>query len=113
MPLNIKKGDMVVVIRGEDRVIDKKNVRPKRVIRVYPKRRRVVVEGVNMVYKHVRQSKKYPRGGRIEKEAPIDISNVMLWCENCKRPVRTGHKLEGSGETKKKVRVCKKCGNAV
>jgi len=113
MSLNIKKGDMVVVIRGEDRVIDKKSARPRRVIRVYPKRRRVVVEGVNMVYKHVRQSKKHPRGGRIEKEAPIDISNVMLWCENCRRPVRTGYRLEGSEKAKKKVRVCKKCGNAI
>jgi large subunit ribosomal protein L24 len=116
MALKIRKGDMVVVISGDDRVSgeDKKSVRPRRVTKVYPKEDRVIVEGVNKVYKHVRRSQKHPQGGRIEKEAPIHISNVMLWCANCKRPVRVGMRIE---ETKKKgarkVRVCKKCGSVI
>lgn len=71
MAARIKKDDMVEVIAGDHR-----GARGK-VLRVLVDRDRVVIEGVNMVYRHVRKSRKYPQGGRIQKEAPIHASNVM------------------------------------
>lgn len=71
MAARIRKDDMVQVMAG-----DAKGARGK-VLRVLPDKDRVVVEGVNMVYRHVRKSKKNPQGGRIQKEAPIHLSNVM------------------------------------
>ncbi|MCX7702882.1 MAG: 50S ribosomal protein L24 [Planctomycetota bacterium] len=106
---HIRKGDLVVVISGDDKVDNRKGSLPRRVIRVHPKEGRVVVEGVNLVYKHVRKSQKHPQGGRIRKEAPLDVSNVMLWCENCKGPVRIGIKVDEG----KKERVCRKCGGVI
>lgn len=72
MAARIKKGDLVVVISGADRN------RTGRVLRVLGDRDHVVVEGINRVWKHVRPSRRYPQGGRIQKEAPIHASNVML-----------------------------------
>lgn len=71
MAARIRKDDMVVVVAG-----DHKGKQGK-VLRFLPDKDRVVVEGVNMVYRHVRRSRKYPQGGRIQKEAPIHASNVM------------------------------------
>lgn len=71
MAARIRKDDVVVVISG-----DHKGARGK-VLRVIGDKQRVVVEGVNMVYRHVRRSRKYPQGGRIQREAPIHLSNVM------------------------------------
>jgi large subunit ribosomal protein L24 len=72
MGLRIKKGDSVLVIAGSDR--GKKG----RVLRVFPAKNRVVVEGVNMIKRHTRPSQKNPKGGIVEKEGPIHISNVRL-----------------------------------
>jgi len=71
MAARIRKDDIVEVIAG-----DYKGARGK-VLRVLPDKQRVVVEGVNLVYRHVRKSRRHPQGGRIQKEAPIHISNVM------------------------------------
>ena len=71
MALHIRKNDMVEVNSG-----DHKGARGK-VLRVDPKRQQVVVEGVNMVYRHVRPTRRNPQGGRVQKEAPIHISNVL------------------------------------
>jgi len=71
MAARIRKDDTVIVIAG-----DQKGARGK-VLRVLPEKQRVVVEGVNMVYRHVRKSRQNPQGGRVQKEAPIHISNVM------------------------------------
>lgn len=71
MAARIKKGDLVMVITGADRN------KTGRILRVLPDRDRVVVEGINRVWKHVRPSRRYPQGGRIQKEAPIHVSNVM------------------------------------
>ncbi len=71
MASRIRKDDVVVVISG-----DHKGARGK-VLRVIPEKQRVLVEGVNMVYRHVRKSQKNPQGGRIQKEAPLHLSNVM------------------------------------
>jgi len=71
MAARVRRDDMVEVIAGAH-----KGARGK-VLRIDPQRDRVVVEGVNMVYRHVRRSRKHPQGGRIQKEAPIHLSNVM------------------------------------
>lgn len=68
----IKKGDQVVVLSGKDRG------RSGRVLRVMPKKDRLVVEGVNVIKRHTRPSQRNPKGGILEKEAPIHISNVKL-----------------------------------
>jgi len=70
--MKIRKEDVVVVLTGDDRG------KQGKVLRTNPSKSRVVVEGVNVVFKHVRKSQKNPRGGRIQKEAPIHVSNVRL-----------------------------------
>lgn len=82
MAARIKKGDMVVVIAGADRK------RTGRVLRVLTDKNRVVVEGINRVWKHVRPSQRYPQGGRIQKEAPIHVSNVMPLDPTTGKPTR-------------------------
>ncbi|MCW2277805.1 50S ribosomal protein L24 [Heliophilum fasciatum] len=99
--VHVKKGDLVQVITGKD--AGKKG----KVIEVIPAKNRVVVEKVNIVKKHSKPSQALPQGGIQEKEAPIDASNVLIFCATCDRPVRIGHKFLEDG---KKVRVCKKCG---
>lgn len=103
----IKRGDTVEVIAGDDR-----GVRGT-VQHVYPKEQRVVVSGVNIVKKHqrpVRAGRGQTQGGIIEVEAPIHISNVMLVCPRCNQRTRVGFVFR---ENSRKVRVCKKCGEAV
>jgi large subunit ribosomal protein L24 len=88
MAARIRKDDMVEVIAGEH-----KGARGK-VLRVDADHQRVVVEGVNMVYRHVRRSRKYPQGGRIQKEAPIHLSNVMPVDPRTGRGVRVRFPVE-------------------
>jgi large subunit ribosomal protein L24 len=97
----IRVNDTVKVICGEDRG---KQGRVRQVIR---REGKVVVEGVNLVYKHVRRSQRNPQGGRLSVEMPIDWSNVMLICEACSRPTRFGARYLADGS---KERYCKKCG---
>ncbi len=84
----IRKDDTVVVIAG-----DHKGQRGK-VLRLLPDKQRVVVEGVNMVYRHVRRSRKNPQGGRIRKEAPIHLSNVMPLDPRSDRGVRVRYEVK-------------------
>jgi len=98
---NVKKGDMVMIISGKD--AGKKG----RVLEVMPKDNRVVVEKANIVKKHQKPTKSMPQGGIMDKEAPIHISNVMLYCTECNSVTRKSIKMTGEG----KVRVCKKCGH--
>ncbi|MCS7228870.1 MAG: 50S ribosomal protein L24 [Candidatus Kryptonium sp.] len=103
--MNIKKNDTVLVIAG--------NYKGKigKVLKVLREKERVLVEGVNIVKKHVRKSPKYPQGGIIEMEAPIHVSNVMLVCPKCGKATRVGHTTLVSADGKRsKMRVCKKCG---
>jgi len=97
----IKKNDTAVVIAGEDAG------KTGKVLRVIPDRGKIVVEGVNLIYKHVRRSQQNPQGGRIQKEAPIDASNALLFCEKCQRGVRVRFEVRDGV----KRRVCKRCGN--
>ena len=93
--MKIKKGDMVKVIAGKDK--DKEG----KVISVNKKDNKVLVEGINMVTKHAKPSMQNQQGGIIDKEAPIDLSNVMYLYKG--KPVRVGFQ----GEKKDKVRVAK------
>lgn len=100
----IKANDTVEVIAGDD-----KGQRGK-VLAIDRREGRLVVEGVNRVYKHVRRSQKNPQGGRLSKEMPVQISNVLLFCTRCNKGVRTGARLEKDGS---KARFCKKCGTSL
>ena len=99
--MRIKLDDMVEVIAGDD-----KGVRGK-VLRVEHEANKVVVEGVNRVYKHVRKSQKNPQGGRLSKEMPVHVSNVMLIDEKAGAPTRVGTRFQDDGS---KERFSKKSG---
>jgi large subunit ribosomal protein L24 len=104
--MNIRKDDLVEVITGDDKGTSSER-RIAKVLRVIPERDKVVVEGVNRVYKHMRPSNKNPQGGRLSKEMPVDVSNVMLYCSKCNRGVRIGRRFTEEGQ---KQRYCRKCG---
>ena len=104
--MHIRKGDLVEVIAGDDRTRGKER-RVAKVLRVIVDDKKVVVEGVNKVYKHVRPTQRNPKGGRLSKEMPISVSNVLLYCSNCQRGVRIGKRYAADG---RKERYCKKCG---
>jgi large subunit ribosomal protein L24 len=101
--MHVRKDDLVEVIAGDDA----QRGRAHKVLRVLPAVNKVVVEGVNRVYKHVKPSRRNPQGGRLSKEMPIAASNVLLYCSTCRRGVRTGHRYAADGH---KERFCKKCG---
>ena len=107
--MNIRKDDIVEVITGDDAGSPKART-TGRVLRVLPDKNKVVVEGVNRVYKHLKPSRKNPQGGRLSKEMPIDASNVMLYCSTCRRGVRVGRRYGDDGH---KERYCKSCGNSL
>ena len=101
MGINIKKNDTVMVISGKERG------KSGRVFRVMPGEGKVLVEKLNIIKRHTRPSATNRQGGIIEKEAPIQTSNVMVICKKCNKPTRVSHSFEGDV----KVRVCKKCGS--
>ncbi len=102
--MHIRSGDTVEVITGADRG------QRARVLQIDHKAGKAVVEGVARVYKHVRRSQKHPQGGRLSKEMPVQLSNLMLVCESCKNPSRTGARYLDDGS---KERFCKKCGAGI
>lgn len=102
---NIRKDDKVVVIAGDDR--DRNS--PRKVLAVYPQKSRVLVEGVNMVTKHLKPNAQNPQGGIVKEEAPIHISNVMLWDAKSKTAVRIKRERKESGF----IRVSKKSGEEI
>lgn len=101
--MHLRVDDVVEVITGDDRGTQ------ARILKVDPKAGKVLVEGVNRVYKHVRRSQRNPQGGRLSKEMPVQISNVLLVCRSCGAPTRTGARYLDDGS---KERFCKKCGAA-
>jgi len=102
----VVKNDMVLILSG--------NYRGKtgKVLKVFPKENKVIVEGVNMIKRHMRPTQQFPQGGIFEKEAPIHISNVKVVCPKCNRPTRVGIRIL---EDKSKVRYCKHedCGEII
>ena len=100
----IKKNDTVMVVTGRDRG------KTGKVMRVIPDRARVIVERLNIVKRHSKPQGAQSPGGIVEKEAPIHISNVMIFCDRCSAPVRVGVKQTAEGD---KVRVCRRCGETI
>ena len=98
---HIKKNDLVMVIKG------KESGKSGRILRVLPEKEKVIIEKINFIKRHTRPHGQQKRGGILEKEAPLHISNVMLLCEKCNKPVRIGHRILEGG---KKARFCRKCG---
>jgi large subunit ribosomal protein L24 len=100
MSLGIRKGDKVTVIAGKDKG------KSGKVLKVLTAKQRVVVEGVNVVKKHLKRRSENEPGGLREAPAPLAVSNVSLFCGNCNRGVRCGTKI---ADDKSKTRICKKC----
>jgi len=96
----IRREDTVLVTKGKDRG------RTGEVRKVIPKKNRLIVTGVNMVKRHMKPQGQQKPGGIIDREAPIQISNVALICESCQEPARVGFRTAGEG---RKVRFCKRC----
>jgi len=100
----VRKNDTVMVIAGRERG------KTGKVLRVLPERGRVVVERLNIVKRHSKARGAASPGGIVEKEAAIDISNVMIFCDRCNAPVRAGIKLGTDGA---KTRVCRRCNESL
>ncbi len=100
----IKKNDKVVVRAGKEKG------KIGTVLNVDSERGRVLIEKVNMVKRHTRPGGANAQGGIVEKEAPVDLSNVMIVCSKCAEPSRVGKRKLEDGS---KVRVCKKCGEFI
>ena len=100
----IKRGDMVMVIAGRERG------KTGKVLRLLPDHGKATVERLNVVKRHSKPRGAASPGGIVEKEAPLQISNVMFFCERCNAPVRLGIKIAADGE---RNRVCRRCGEAV
>lgn len=102
--LHVRKDDMVMVTVGKEKG------KTGKVLRVFPTKGRLVVESLNMIKRHQRPTRSNPDGGIVEKEAAMDVSNVMLMCPTCSKPSRTGMRTLEDGN---KVRFCKKCNEIV
>lgn len=107
--MKIKKGDSVLVIAGDDRG------KMGKVLKVFPDKNRAIVEGVHFIKRHSRQTGRVQKGGIIEKEAPVHVSNLLVYCTKCSSPTKVSFKiLEGeTGEKPSKVRICRKCGEII
>ena len=103
--MKIKKGDTVLIITGKDRG------KQGTVSRAMPQDNKVIVEGLNIVKKHIRPQGQTRQGGVIEKAMPIQVSNTMLICTECGEPTRVAldRRPMGSDQKMRPVRVCKKC----
>ena len=102
--MKIHVGDTVKVVSGRDKGVVGK------ILSINHSKHRVVVEGANMVYKHVRPSQRNPQGGRLQKEMSMDASNVMVMCPKTNKPTRIGYRYAKDGS---KERFAKKSGVAL
>lgn len=98
--LRIKKNDIVMVTSGKDKG------KTGKIIRVFAQERRVLIEGIGLVKKHVRRTREDQKGGVIQIERPISVSNVMPFCKNCSRGVRVGVTVNKDNT---RSRICKRC----
>lgn len=96
----IRKNDTIKVLAGKDKG------KTGKVLHVFPKNNRAVVEGVNFIKKHTRKTQNDQQGGIVEKESSIHVSNLLLLCKACNRPTRVGATKLGDGT---KTRFCKRC----
>lgn len=102
--LKIRRNDIVQCRAGRD-----KGKRGK-VLSVFPKENRAIVEGVNFIKRHTRKTREDQQGGIIQKEAPIHISNLMVFCNKCNKPTRLKFALL---KDKRKMRICKRCNEVI
>jgi len=100
----IRKNDSVKVLSGKD------EGKSGKVLVVYPKKNRALVEGVNFVKKHTRRTQQDQQGGIVSKESPIAISNLILQCKACNKPTRVGFTKLSDGT---KARFCKRCNEII
>lgn len=106
--MHIRKNDQVIVISGNDRG------KTGKVLKTYLQTNRVVVEGISFIKRHTRPTQTNPQGGIVEREAPINASNVMVICPKCNEGVRTRSiEVTGSDDRVRHVRACCKCGEMV
>jgi large subunit ribosomal protein L24 len=103
--MHIRRDDIVEVIAGDDAGTTKERV-TGRVLWVLPDVDKIVVEGINRVYKHLKPNRRNAQGGRLSKEMPISVSNVLLYCPTCRRGVKVGRRYGSDGH---KERFCRKC----
>jgi large subunit ribosomal protein L24 len=118
--MKLKKGDKVQIIKGKDRVKKTKKGdktakgNQGKVLQVLTEKDKVVVEGLNLRFKHIRPKKEGEKGQRVELPTPIKIANVMLVCPKCNKKSRIEYKLLSSDvKGRKKVRICKKCKESI
>jgi large subunit ribosomal protein L24 len=102
--VHVKKGDTVLVLSGKD------SGKKGKVLGVNPGDSTVLVEGVNMVTKHVKPKGRYQQGGLVHQEGTINSAKVMLVCERCGKPTKIAKSIQDNGE---KSRICKKCGEVI
>jgi large subunit ribosomal protein L24 len=105
--MRVNKDDQVVILSGSQR---KPLNKQYRVLTVDKENGKVTVEGVNVVQKAVRRSRRNPRGGMLSMEMPVSMSNVQVVCPKCSKPTRVGARFAEDGA---KYRVCKKCGGDI
>lgn len=98
--IKIRKNDVVMAMKGKDRG------KTGKVLRILPAKSVVIVEGINFVKRHMRKRRQEQEGGIIQREAPIRLSNIALYCKNCSLPTRIGISRLSDGT---KSRFCKKC----
>ena len=124
--MRIRKNDQVVLVKAitgakqvDGRALGKEEKGSvARVLKVIPESERVIAEGVNYIYRHVRRSQKNPQGGRVAKEAPIHVSNIRLYCAKCNGPtsvrMKVTEKTDARGKRRREVlRICKRCSEAI
>ena len=118
--MNIRKGDKVQIIKGKDRVKKSKSGEKGtkgnqgKVLQVLPNLGKLVVEGLNLRYKHLKPKKEGEKGQRIQFPGALWVENVMLICPKCNELTRIGYKiLDTDVKGKKKVRICKKCKESI
>ena len=108
--VHVKTGDTVILLTGkyEDKYDSKGDRKTGKVLEVSPKENKVIVEGINIITKHVKPTRMGEQGGLVKTEAPVYASKVQLVCPKCGKATRVGHVVEDG----KKLRICKKCGKS-
>lgn len=107
--MHIRKDDIVEIITGDDCGTARSRT-TGRVLKVLPNENKVLVEGINRVYRHMKPNRRNAQGGRLSREMPVDLSNVLLFCNTCRRGVRIGKRYAADGS---KERFCKKCSHGL
>lgn len=101
--MKIKKGDQVIIVKGKDKG------KKAKVLRGFPKKSHILIEGVNIKKVHRKPKREREKGQVVEVASSLDVSKVKLICPKCGKPTRIGYKIS----KRKKYRVCKKCGEEI